>query len=87
MKINEPGRINAVNSYQKQSGQKIDAANKKKQIDQVQISSMAKELQSINQAQTAERAAKVEELKQQVQSGTYHIEAGKIAEKLFPFIK
>lgn len=87
MKINEPGRINAVNSYQKQHGQRIDAVNKKKQVDQVQISTEAKELQSINQMLSPERTEKVDVLKQQVQSGTYHVEAGKIAEKLLPFIK
>lgn len=87
MKINETGRVGAVNSYQKQNGQHINATNKKKQTDQVQISSEAKELQSMNQAASSERAAKVNNLKQQVQTGSYSVEAGKIAEKLLPYLK
>lgn len=87
MKINETGRVGAVNSYQKQNGQHINATNKKKQTDQVQISSEAKELQSMNLAQSSERAAKLNSLKQQVQTGTYRVEAGKIAEKLLPYLK
>lgn len=87
MKINETGRVGAVNSYQKQNGQHINATNKKKQTDQVQISSEAKELQSMNLAQSSERAAKVNNLKQQVQTGSYRVEAGKIAEKLLPYLK
>lgn len=87
MKINETGRVGAVNSYQKHNGQHINATNKKKQTDQVQISSEAKELQSMNLAQSSEHAAKLNSLKQQVQTGTYRVEAGKIAEKLLPYLK
>ncbi|MFC4777821.1 flagellar biosynthesis anti-sigma factor FlgM [Paenibacillus sp. GCM10023252] len=87
MKINESGRIGAIHSYQKQSEQRAQAANHKKQIDQVKISPEAKELQSTQQAHSAGRAEKVSDLKQQVQTGTYHVEAGKIAEKLLPYLK
>ena len=35
----------------------------------------------------AERAQRIGELKQSVSTGTYHVDAGKIAEKLWPYLK
>lgn len=84
MKINESGRIGAVNSYKRTSdSNQAQALSKQKKKDEVQISSEAKELLSAQSAQ----AQKVEDLKQAVATGTYHVDAGKIAEKLWPYIK
>lgn len=85
MKINEPNRIGALNPYQKQNESRISETNKSKKKDEVQISAAAKEL-ATSQASSAERAKQLEELKQAVSTGTYHVEAGKIAEKLFPYL-
>ncbi|WP_371748142.1 flagellar biosynthesis anti-sigma factor FlgM [Paenibacillus nuruki] len=35
----------------------------------------------------AERAQKIQSLKEQVSSGTYNVDAGALADKLLPFLK
>ncbi|NQX70118.1 flagellar biosynthesis anti-sigma factor FlgM [Paenibacillus ferrarius] len=91
MKVNEPKRVGPVNPYRQASDHKaLNGTNKKeKQRDQVQISSEAKELllETSQAVQSKERVAKVNQLKQSVESGTYHVDAGKIAEKLLPYFK
>ncbi|MFC4811620.1 flagellar biosynthesis anti-sigma factor FlgM [Paenibacillus sp. GCM10023250] len=87
MKINETGRIGAVNPYHRNPGQHETKAVRKNKLDNVQISKEALEMQmNVNRSQQ-ERAQQVADLKQQVQTGTYFVDAKKIAEKLFPFIK
>ncbi|MEV5029667.1 flagellar biosynthesis anti-sigma factor FlgM [Paenibacillus sp. LPE1-1-1.1] len=87
MKINETNRIGAVNPYQKQKDARVAGAEKAKQKDEVQISAAAKELLTTSKASGADRTKHIEELKNAVASGTYHVEAGKIAEKLLPYLK
>ncbi|MOA57141.1 Anti-sigma-28 factor, FlgM [compost metagenome] len=53
----------------------------------MQISAAAKEMLNTSQMNDAERNKHLEKLKQSVASGTYHVEAGKIAEKLLPYLK
>ncbi|MBN2980637.1 flagellar biosynthesis anti-sigma factor FlgM [Cohnella algarum] len=56
--------------------------------DEVQISEEAKELLGAQRSGgDADRAKKIEALKNEVSSGTYFLEAGKIAEKMLPFFK
>lgn len=87
MKINDINRINGINkTYQNQAEYRKD--NKKTLAkDEVQISQEAKEMLESSRAESTERAAYIHSLKEQVQSGSYYVEAGKIAEKLLPFIK
>ncbi|WP_141506481.1 flagellar biosynthesis anti-sigma factor FlgM [Paenibacillus luteus] len=87
MKINETNRIGALNPYQKQNEMKASGANKAKQKDEVQISAAAKEMLTTSKISGADRTAHIEQLKSSVASGTYHVEAGKIAEKLLPYLK
>jgi negative regulator of flagellin synthesis FlgM len=87
MKINEPQRVSAVNSYQKQTESRSTSASGKRKTDQVQISAEAQEMLSSSQTQKEERADRVNDLKKEVASGTYHVDTGKIAEKLWPFLK
>lgn len=93
MKINEPSRISGVNPYLKQQEGKVAGTGKEKakRKDQLEISPEAKELQELQAAAKSKtdsaRLAKVEELKQQVSTGTYHVDSGKIAEKLLPYLK
>ncbi|MDO3678825.1 flagellar biosynthesis anti-sigma factor FlgM [Paenibacillus ehimensis] len=87
MKINGTNQVGAVNQYKKnQEAQQAFATGKKqKQKDQVEISSEAKELLG-TEAAGANRE-KLEELKQSVRAGTYVVDARKLAEKIFPFLK
>ena len=90
MKINDTKRVGSVNPYKQVNDQRaLSGTNKKeKQKDQLVISNEAKELlESQSAVPSEERAMKISQLKQSVASGTYHVEAGKIAEKLLPYIK
>jgi len=94
MKINEPSRLSGVNPYLKQQESKPAGIGreKAKRKDQLEISPEAKELQELQAAASRDNAdparqAKVEELKQQVSTGTYRVDSGKIAEKLLPYLK
>lgn len=87
MKINETNRIGGLNPYQKQNEMRVNGMNKARQKDEVQISAAAKEMLSTSQTSSTERTKQIEQLKRAVASGTYHVEAGKIAEKLLPYLK
>ncbi len=87
MKINETNRIGALNPYQKQAESRAGGTGKAKQKDEVQISAAAKEMLTTSKASGADRIEHIEKLKKSVASGTYHVEAGKIAEKLLPYLK
>ena len=89
MKINETGRIGGVNPYQRNIDTRDNHVDKRKfQKDQVSISSEAKEmLEADIQVHDPKRAERIQELKGAVSSGTYHVESGKLAEKLAPYFK
>lgn len=83
MKINETSHVGGVNPYRKQAGGSLPISDvKKSKKDQVQISTEAMEL--LDQTRSSEKIA---ELKKAVASGTYQVDAGKVAEKLWPYIK
>ncbi|KHF35028.1 flagellar biosynthesis anti-sigma factor FlgM [Paenibacillus sp. P1XP2] len=89
MKINDTGRIGGVNPYQRNmEAQRQEAKKMERRKDEVSISSEAIEmLEAQERNSDPERAKRIQDLKQQVSSGTYHVEAGKIAEKLMPYFK
>ncbi|MNP65363.1 Anti-sigma-28 factor, FlgM [compost metagenome] len=61
---------------------------KKVQKDQVSISNEAQEmLEAHSQVKDPKHAERIQELKTAVSTGTYHIEANKLAEKLVPYFK
>lgn len=85
MKINGSNQTNKVNLYQKQL-QKFEQLDKEKGVktDQVEISEEAKELQRSNDIHPA-RKKHVDRIKQEIESGTYRVDAEKIAERLLSF--
>lgn len=89
MKINETGRLGAINNYQRQvDTYRKDADNKTRRKDEVSISTEGMEmLKAQGNVQESARAERIAELKSQVSSGTYHVDAGKLAEKLVPYFK
>lgn len=88
MKINDFNRINGVNkTYQAQNEYRKDDSRKSRAKDEVQISQQAQEMLNSSRTESSERTAYIHQLKEAVQSGTYVVEAGKIAEKLLPFLK
>lgn len=83
MKINHFGNVN-FNPYKKQM-EKLDQLQKggaKK--DQIEISSVAKELQQGSKIET-ERQEKIDAIKQQVESGEYKVDPEKLARKMYDF--
>lgn len=89
MKINETGRINAMNPYQRSAdAQRQEQMKKSSRKDEVSISDEAIQLlQAQNSGNDAERALKIDSLKQQVSAGTYQVDTAKLAEKLAPYFK
>lgn len=88
MKINDTGRIGAINNYQRQiDSQRQEIDRKAKRKDEVSISPEAKELLRAGEEMQNNRAERIAELKEQVQTGTYHVETGKLVEKLIPYFK
>lgn len=88
MKINETNRVAALNPYQRTSeNQRTEETKKSARKDEVTISPEAMEmLQAAKKPAENERAARIQELKQQVSTGTYSVDANKIAERLLPFL-
>ncbi|MFD2615551.1 flagellar biosynthesis anti-sigma factor FlgM [Paenibacillus gansuensis] len=88
MKINETQRLGAINNYRRNNEQRPEQMNKKQKKDEIQISAEAKELLTQQtQGNDAAREAKLQELKQSVSAGTYRVDAGKLAERILPFLK
>lgn len=87
MKINEGQRVGAIQYYQKQqSAEKISQKSTRK--DELTISTEAKEmLDAQNRVSNPSRQEHIAELKQAVQTGTYHVPVDKIAEKLLPLLR
>lgn len=89
MQINDINRINRMNSYRSQSGvhSKSESGKKSAGNDQVHISEEAlRLLDSQDKTQDPARSQRIQELQQSVSTGTYHVDAGKIAEKLAPWL-
>ena len=89
MKINEIHPVRAVNHAYKKFEHLREAGRTAKRKDEVHISAEAKELLGIQNKRMSDPAfqKRLEELKQSVSAGTYHVDARKIAEKLFPYLK
>jgi negative regulator of flagellin synthesis FlgM len=84
MKINETTRIAAIHTYRQQHHEQRTAENGKnmRKLDEIEISAEAKELHDARHLEGAERRKRIEELKQSVSAGTYHVDSRALAEKL-----
>ena len=70
---------------QQQAQNQQNAAQQTGSGDKVDFSSGSRLLQQVNKAMSVDepdRQARVQELAQQVQSGTYQVDAGKVADKM-----
>jgi len=87
VKINDTQRIGAYRTYQQQSDVRASQAQGKRRKDEVQFSAEAMELLGAQKTEDPNRAQRIETLKKEVSTGTYHVDAGKLAEKLLPFVR
>lgn len=87
MKINETQRLGAIQYYQKQQAMNR-ASQKPSRKDELIISTEAQEmLDAQNRVNDPARSDRIADLKKAVSTGTYHVEADKIAEKLLPLFR
>lgn len=89
MRVNEPNRPGMINAYNKANQSPL---NKNAKVgmgkDEVQISPEALEmLKQIEDVDAPKRKEKVNEIKEQLEQGTYHVPSEKIAEKFLAFWK
>lgn len=80
MRIDRPNSINPVNPYRQQEMRREEARTSGKR-DQLEISNEALEMQRLQETEE-ERKARIQDLKEQVQAGTYQVDAKQLAEKL-----
>lgn len=86
MKINDTGRIGAYRTYQQHNETRTNQTASKRRKDEVQFSAQAMELLGAQRSEEPNRAQRIEELKNEVSSGTYKVDANKLAEKMLPFL-
>lgn len=85
MKINNNMGPSGINPYKRQMNKLEATANPHgKKADKVEISSTAKEMQQISQV-SMERKQKVEDLKIQVENGTYKLDPKETAKSILSF--
>ncbi|MBB6671524.1 flagellar biosynthesis anti-sigma factor FlgM [Cohnella nanjingensis] len=87
MKINDTQRIGAYRAYQNTNEARTGQTESKRRKDEVQISTEAKELLDAQGQDDTARAERIESLKREVSTGTYHVETNKLAETLLPFFR
>lgn len=90
MKINPLTRTGAVNPYNNQDLKAKDSSSPNgKRKDEVQISDEAKQLLvALNEVDRSTASeAKLQQLKQEVSSGTYHVDARTLAERMLPYLR
>ncbi|MEI5907599.1 flagellar biosynthesis anti-sigma factor FlgM [Bacillus spongiae] len=85
MKIN-PNRIHGVNPYQNQLNKVGKADLKQHREDKVEISSTALEMNAATKS-SKDRDMKIMQLKNQVESGQYKLDARSIAESIIKYQK
>lgn len=85
MKITSYG-VNSVNPYNKQQRTAKTINGQSPFADKIEISTKAKEMQ-VASTYNAERAERVQQLKEKIQSGEYKVDARKVAEDLLKYYR
>ncbi|MEB2282510.1 flagellar biosynthesis anti-sigma factor FlgM [Lysinibacillus xylanilyticus] len=85
MKITSYG-INAVNAYKNQVRNVKSSTNKASFADKIEISKTAQEMQGVS-TYSSERAERVQQLKKDIASGEYKVDARKVAEDMLKYYR
>ncbi len=88
MRIHEPNRTGMIQAYNKTNPMHQKSEYKHKWgKDEVSISNEGMEMLKMGEEQEmdAARTTKIDDLKNQINNGTYHVSSEKIAEKLLAF--
>lgn len=83
MKVHDTGRISAIQQYRKAHLDGLGKSGVRQEKDAVEISMEAKELHDLQYTTSSER---LESLKKAVKTGTYHVDAQQIVEKMYPYL-
>ena len=86
MKINPIG-LQAIQSYKNQTRVAKSEQSTKTFADQIEISSKAKEMQSTTSTYAKERAERLKQLKEDIDSGNYKVDAKKVAEDMLKYYR
>ena len=86
MKINPIG-LQAIQSYKNQTRVAKSEQSTKTFADQIEISSKAKEMQSTTSTYATERAERLKQLKEDIDSGNYKVDAKKVAEDMLKYYR
>lgn len=86
MKINPIG-LQAIQSYKNQTRVAKSEQSTKTFADQIEISSKAKEMQSTTSSYATERAERLKQLKEDIDSGNYKVDAKKVAEDMLKYYR
>ncbi|KGA82416.1 flagellar biosynthesis anti-sigma factor FlgM [Lysinibacillus fusiformis] len=85
MKITSYG-VNAVNAYKNQVRNVKSDTNKTSFADKIEISKAAQDMKSVSTYNT-ERADRVQQLKKDIDSGEYKVDARKVAEDMLKYYR
>ncbi|AHN20569.1 flagellar biosynthesis anti-sigma factor FlgM [Lysinibacillus sphaericus] len=85
MKITSYG-VNAVNAYKNQVRNVKSDTNKASFADKIEISKAAQNMQGVT-TYSAERAERVQQLKADIDSGEYKVNARKVAEDMLKYYR
>jgi len=85
MKITSYG-VNAVNAYKNQVRNVKSNTNKASFADKIEISKAAQEMQGVS-TYSSERADHVQQLKKDIASGEYKVDARKVAEDMLKYYR
>lgn len=85
MKITSYG-VNAVNAYKNQVRNVKSGDNKASFADKIEISKTAQEMQGVS-TYSAERAERVQQLKEGIASGDYKVNARQVAEDMLKYYR
>lgn len=78
--------INAVNSYKNQTRNVKSETAKASFADKIEISQAAKNMQTVSDY-SSERAVRVQQLKTDIQSGDYKVNARQVAEDMLKYYR
>ncbi|MFJ7950798.1 flagellar biosynthesis anti-sigma factor FlgM [Lysinibacillus sp. NPDC096418] len=85
MKISNYG-VNAVNAYKNQVRNVKSANNKSSFADKIEISKAAQNMQGVT-TYSSERTERVQQLKSEIDSGEYKVNARKVAEDMLKYYR
>lgn len=86
MKINTFG-VQAINTYTNQARAVKGAKQGATFADKLEISSAAKEMQTTSSTYASERAERVQQLKADIQSGDYKVDAKQVAHDMLNYYR